>query len=107
MENVDKYIEAQNELIVKRIIALPGETVQIVDGYVYINGEQLDDVIDEPISSAGLASEPITLGVGEYFVLGDNRNVSMDSRNEYVGIIKEEQIIARAIFSLVPIKGIK
>lgn len=100
-------IESPNELIVKRIMGLPGETVQILDGCVYINGEQLDDVMKEPITSAGSAAEPITLGVDEYFVLGDNRDVSMDSRNEYIGIIKEEQIIGRLIFSLIPPKGLK
>ena len=60
---------------IKRIIGLPGETVQVIDGYVYINGEMLDEnygleVMDDP----GIAAEPITLGEDEYFVLGDNRN---------------------------------
>ena len=63
---------------IKRIIGLPGETVQIIDGYVYINGELLESDIygKEVMEYAGRAAEPITLGDDEYFVLGDNRNNS-------------------------------
>lgn len=101
--NVSKYY-------VKRIIGLPGETVQIVDGEVYIDGSPLkDDVIygfsledddgnpiePEKIYNAGLASEPITLGYDEYFVLGDNRNNSEDSRFSNVGNVKYSSIIGR------------
>ena len=101
--NVSKYY-------VKRIIGLPGETVQIVDGEVYIDGSPLeDDVIygfsledddgnpiePEKIYNAGLASEPITLGYDEYFVLGDNRNNSEDSRFSIVGNVKYSSIIGR------------
>lgn len=65
---------------IKRIIGLPGETVQILDGYVYIDGKKLDEhFCDEKIQNAALASDPITLGDDEYFVLGDNRNASEDS----------------------------
>lgn len=60
---------------IKRIIGLPGETVQILDGYVYIDGKKLDEhFCDEKIQNAALASDPITLGDDEYFVLGDNRS---------------------------------
>ena len=101
--NVSKYY-------VKRIVGLPGETIQIIDGVVYINGEPLEnDVIysfglkdedgkpvePEKIYNAGLAEKPITLGYDEYFVLGDNRNNSEDSRFSNVGNVKYSAIIGR------------
>ena len=82
---------------IKRIIGLPGETVQILDGYVYIDGKKLDEhFYDEKIQNAALASDPITLGDDEYFVLGDNRNASEDSRFPDVGNVRRKEIIGRA-----------
>ncbi len=91
---------------IKRIIGLPGETVQIDDlGNIYIDGEILEeDYGYETIQYAGLAAEPITLGKDEYFVLGDNRNNSEDSRFEDVGIICKEEIIGRAWVRIFPFK---
>ena len=64
---------------IKRIIGLPGETVQILDGYVYIDGKKLDEhFCDEKIQNAALASDPITLGDDEYFVLCDDYNNNRD-----------------------------
>lgn len=88
---------------IKRIIGLPGETVQVIDGYVYINGEVLDEnygleVIDDP----GIAAEPITLGEDEYFVLGDNRNHSSDSRDPSVGVLHRDDIMGRAWIRIWP-----
>ena len=75
----------ENVYYIKRIIGLPGETVQIgTDGTIYIDGQVLD------------AGEPITLGEDEYFVLGDNRNNSSDSREPSVGNIHRDQIIGKA-----------
>ena len=82
---------------IKRIIGLPGETVQILDGYVYIDGKKLDEhFCDEKIQNAALASDPITLGDDEYFVLGDNRNASEDSRFPDVWNVRRKEIIGRA-----------
>ena len=82
---------------IKRIIGLPGETVQILDGSVYINGEKLEEHYgNEVMEEAGIAAEPVTLGVDEYFVLGDNRNNSSDSREPSVGNIHRDQIIGKA-----------
>lgn len=92
------YDKANDVHYIKRVIGLPGETVQIKDGYVYINGEKLqDDVYGlAPMTNAGIAVEPITLGDGEYFVLGDNRNESSDSRVADVGVIYKKQIEGKA-----------
>ena len=92
-----------NTYYIKRIIGLPGETVQIVDGEIYINGELLEESYGrEVMQDAGLAAEPITLGDDEYFVLGDNRNDSMDSRMAEVGPIVGERIIGRAWLRIYP-----
>lgn len=82
--------------IVKRIIGLPYDEIIIKNGCVYINGKLFDDdLISQPIVNAGMAAEKLILLEGEYFVLGDNRNESIDSRNESIGIIKETQIIGK------------
>ena len=86
---------------VKRIIALPGETVQILNGKVYIDGELLeeDDSYDK-IRDAGIAENEITLESNEYFVLGDNRNSSEDSRSGNIGAVSKDTIIGKAWFHL-------
>lgn len=92
-------LEFYDGCIVKRVIGLPGETVRIDEtGTIYINGEVLEENYGyEPMKAAGIAAEEITLGEGEYFVLGDNRNHSADSRTEFIGIIKREQFLAEGI----------
>ena len=92
---------------IKRIIGLPGETVQIdTEGNIYIDGEILEEsygkeIIKDPV----LAAQPITLGDDEYFVLGDNRNHSGDSRFADVGNVRRSQIIGRAFFRMWPISS--
>lgn len=83
---------------IKRIIGMPGETVQIdYDGNIYINGSLLEESYErEVIQNPGRAAEPITLGKDEYFVMGDNRNNSSDSRDPSVGNIHRKDIIGRA-----------
>ncbi len=88
---------------VKRVIAVPGDTVQIKNGNIFINGiEYTDDFDSESIDEAGLASEEITIGEDEYFVLGDNRNNSEDSRYANIGNIKKEYLIGKAWFIVSP-----
>ena len=86
---------------VKRVIGLPGETIQIKDGRVYINGVLLneDDALDQMID-AGIAQNELTLAADEYFVLGDNRNSSEDSRSGNIGALKKDNIIGKAWFHM-------
>ena len=95
--------------LVKRIIALPGEKIKISVTHVgdnsvskiYINGQLLEENYGyEPIKNAGIAANEITLGEDEYFVLGDNRNISSDSR--YFGVIKKSDIKGISNFRLFP-----
>lgn len=100
-----KYPDNEKELFIKRIIGMPGETVEIKDGKVYINGskEPLDDSFtpETPVGDYG----PYTVPADSYFVLGDNRNYSKDSRfwnNPYVA---EDKILGKAVLKYFP--GIK
>ena len=82
--------------IIKRVIALPGETIQIQDGQIIIDGKTYTQDGDFPqINNPGTAQSPITLKSGEYFVLGDNRNDSEDSRHLDIGAVDEKQIIGK------------
>lgn len=86
---------------VKRVIGMPGECVKIENGKVYINGKVLkNDINSDAILSAGLAENEILLAEDEYFVLGDNRNNSEDSRFATVGNIKKENIIGKVWFEI-------
>lgn len=98
------YQYAEKTYFIKRVIGLPGETVRIDDqGNIYINGEILEEHYGaEQMVYAGLAENEITLGEDEYFVLGDNRNVSEDSRYPDVGNIKRGDIIGRAWLRIYP-----
>lgn len=92
-----------SQYYVKRVIGLPGETIQIKDGRVYIDNNLLeDDVITTEIHNAGLAEDPIVLGYNEYFVLGDNRNNSDDSRFSNVGLVKGDTIIGKPWLTVYP-----
>lgn len=100
-----KYKE--NTFYIKRIIGLPGETVQIDEqGNIYINGEKLEESYGREVikpENIGIAREPIVLGEDEYFVMGDNRNNSTDSRTEIVGNIHRSEIIGRAWVRIWPL----
>lgn len=91
---------------IKRIIGLPGETVQIIDGKVYIDGEELEESYGYYSNQEKMegydVSEPMVIGEDEYFVLGDNRNDSLDSRK--IGCKKKQDIIGRAVFRIYPFK---
>ena len=104
---VFRFLYRENTYYIKRIIGLPGETVQIVDGVIYIDGEPLEENYGyEPIEDAKRASEPILLGEDEYFVMGDNRNDSSDSRDPAVANVSRSQIIGRAFVRIWPLDRI-
>jgi signal peptidase I len=90
-------------LHIRRVIGLPGETIQISGGRILIDGEAYKEGKDFPmISNPGLASSSITLESGEYFVLGDNRNNSEDSRYADIGMIKKRYIAGKIWFTCAP-----
>lgn len=93
-----------SDYYIKRVIGLPGETVQIKGEDIYINGEKLEENYGkDPIMDPGMAEEPIELGEDEFFVLGDNRTVSEDSRYEDVGPVKRENIEGKAVLRIYPL----
>ena len=89
----------------KRIIGLPGESVEIIENRIYIDGEKLEEEYETTdITEVGIANEKIELAEDEYFVLGDNRASSEDSRNADVGNVKREYIYGKAWFVISPRK---
>ena len=97
------YPVDESETYIKRVIGLPGETIQISGGRILIDGEAYKEGKDFPmISNPGLASSSITLEAGEYFVLGDNRNNSEDSRYADIGMIKKRYIAGKIWFTCAP-----
>lgn len=85
---------------VKRVVAVPGETIQILDGRIYINGELYENEIYDKIADPGIANNPIVLENGEYFVLGDNVNSSEDSRSANIGTVSDDDIFGKAWFHM-------
>lgn len=98
------FPQGDGRYFIKRIIGLPGENVRIdEDGFIYIDGEKLSESYGkEVIQDPGLAKDGIELGTDEYFVLGDNRNDSMDSRMAEVGLIAGDRIMGRAWLRIYP-----
>jgi signal peptidase I len=98
------YQYEENTFYIKRIIGLPNETVQIIDGKVYIDGELLAvDYGIEDMLDPGIAQDPIVLGEDEYFVLGDNRNHSADSRQVNIGVLHRDDLLGRAWVRIWPL----
>jgi len=91
----------KEKLLIKRIIGIPGDTISIADGVLYRNGE----AVSEPYTLDGLTMsdmDEITVPENELFVMGDNRQNSIDSRDPSVGYVDEDLIIGKAFFRLYP-----
>lgn len=101
--DVAVFSRGDSSLNMKRIIGLPGETVQIRDNRIYINGERLEaDAVLSTATIAGAAEYPITLGDDEYFLLGDNRESSEDSRFSSIGNVKRGQLLGKVWLKIQP-----
>lgn len=85
---------------IKRVVAVPGDTVQIIGGRLYVNGEQVVDERYDKMAEAGIAANPLVLGTDEYFVLGDNRNSSEDSRSANIGPVRGRDILGQVWFHM-------
>lgn len=102
--------EHENEHLIKRVIGLPGDVIDLKEGYIYRNNEKLDEahyVLEDGITfpfSKSAIELPYTIPSESYFVLGDNRRNSSDSR--FFGIIKREEIIAKAGYRIYPFDSI-
>ncbi len=93
---------------VKRVVGIPGDVVQIRDGILYVNNEAFDDTDGlNRVSLAGLAENPIELGEDEYFLLGDNRDSSEDSRFANIGNVRRDQIQGKVWLRLLPLTDVK
>lgn len=98
--------DLDNNLYIKRVVAMPGETVWFSeDCYLYVNGEKVEDEYSaEPMEYIFNGGQEITLGEGEYYVLGDNHSSSIDSR--VLGPVKEEDIRGEVVFRILPLNRI-
>lgn len=101
-------LEGQEGVFLKRVLALPGETLQIREGKVYINGEALpDNEYTQSLAYAGTAQTPLTLPEGEYFVIGENADASLDSRFGDVGNIPADHILGTVWLRYAPFKDLR
>ena len=98
-----------NKLLIKRVIGVPGDWIEIdTDGTVYLNGERLDEPYAEQLSIGECDLEfPFQVPQEQYFVLGDMRQNSIDSRNTLIGCVKKEQIVGKVFFRIWPFKTIR
>lgn len=96
----------KDKLLIKRVIGLPGDVVTVKDDQLYLNGEAYEeDYLKDGITTGEV--DNLKVPEGEYFVMGDNRVVSLDSRSPQVGTIKKKQIKGRAVIRLFPFNKIK
>lgn len=98
-------VNGKDKNLIKRVIGLPGDTIEIRDGYVIRNGETLNE---DYVAQQGISGEmaPVIVEQGKLFVLGDNRGVSQDSRSKEIGQIDQDTIIGKVVFRVFPLKRI-
>ena len=101
-----KDTNGDDKNLIKRVIAVGGDTVEIVDGYVYVNGEKLEE---DYVLEQGISGEmPLTtIPEGTIFCCGDNREVSVDSRDSDVGFVDMDNVIGKVVIRLFPFNRIK
>lgn len=98
---IDKVIhDEEHERLIKRVIGVEGDVIEIKDGEVYVNGDKLEESYAKGITDSKGLQTPVTVGKDELFVLGDNRVVSIDSRE--IGMVKIDQVEGKAIFRVYP-----
>lgn len=96
----------QNKLLIKRVIGVPGDNINIDEnGYVYVNNEQLDEpyILDRALGECDITF-PVRVTENHYFILGDHRSTSIDSRSSAVGLVDTEQVVGRIFFRIWPFK---
>ena len=98
-----------NKLLIKRVIGIPGDWIEIdIDGTVYLNGEKLDEPYAERLAVGECDLEfPFQVPQEQYFVLGDMRESSIDSRNTLIGCVEKDQIVGKVFFRIWPLKSIR
>lgn len=109
---IEKNIDGSSlkECIIKRVIATGGQTIELIpySGDVVVDGKKLDEpYIRDKLKNGGVFDYPITVPEGYYFVMGDNRNGSSDSRNSDIGLVKKDQIYGKAILRYAPLSDFK
>lgn len=95
-----------SKILIKRVIGLPGDTIEIKSGFVYLNGQK----IDEPyVAEVGMSGEmdKVTVGEGKVFAMGDNRRVSQDSRSAAIGQVKQDSILGKVVLRVFPFNSIR
>lgn len=98
-----------NKLLIKRVIGLPGDWIEIdTDGTVYLNGEKLDEPYAQQLAMGECDLEfPFQVPQEQYFVLGDMRESSIDSRNTLIGCVEKDQIVGKVFFRIWPFKTVR
>lgn len=96
--------EGNDKLLIKRIIGLPGEKLDIIDEKVYINDVMLDETYTMDGTTYGDITD-LVIPDGKYFCMGDNRDVSIDSRDPAVGCVDERQLVGKVFFRLFPFQA--